>query len=49
MGIEVVSVIAGVVLGGLIWSDRVTDQLRGVAIFLIASPLVYGLLVLMIG
>ena len=49
MGIEVVSVIAGVVLGGLIWSGRVTDQLRGVAIVLIASPLVYGLLVLMIG
>lgn len=49
MGIEVVSVIAGVLLGVLIWSGRLADQLRGVAIVLIASPLVYGLLVLMFG
>ena len=49
MVFEIVSVVAGVVLGGLIWSGRVTTQLRGVAVVLIVAPLVYGLLVLTLG
>ena len=45
----VVSFIAGAVLGGLIWSGRVTEQLRGLSVVLIGWPLVYGICVLIFG
>lgn len=45
----IVSIIAGVVLGGLIWTGRVTEQLRGLSAVLIGWTLVYGLCVLILG
>lgn len=44
----IAALIAGLVLAGLIWAGRVTEQLRGVAAVLIVAPLVYGLLVVVL-
>lgn len=49
MILGIVSLVAGLVLAGLIRAGRVTEQLRGLAVVLVVAPLVYGLLVVVRG